>query len=61
MPERPRWRSVIPVSRDAEDLNRRLLRARHAVDRAYVDMGLRDLFGNAIRVLQPKTAAAATA
>ncbi len=97
MPERLRWRSVVPVSRDAEDVNQRLLRARDAMDRAYAepldvrtvaavahisetlrergvsdftqepidhfygtDMGLRDPFGNAIRILERKTAAATT-
>ncbi|MEA2518089.1 MAG: hypothetical protein QOF49_169 [Chloroflexota bacterium] len=37
MPVRAEWRSVVPVSRDAEDLNRRLLRARDAMDRAYAE------------------------
>src|SRR5882762_3055585 len=37
MPERPRWRSVVPVSREVEALNRRLLRARDAMDRAYAE------------------------
>ena len=53
------------MSREVEDLNRRLLRARDAMDRAYeptehfygTDMGVRDPFGNAIRILQPAKAA----
>ena len=32
-----RWRSVRTVSRETEDLNRRLLRARDAMDRAYAE------------------------
>src|SRR5689334_10762638 len=32
-----RWRSVCTMSRDVEDLNRRLLRARDAMDRAYAE------------------------
>ena len=32
-----RWRSVARVSREVEDLNRRLLRARDAMDRAYAE------------------------
>ena len=34
---RPRWRSLGAVSREAEDLNRRLLRARDAMDRDYAE------------------------
>jgi AraC-like DNA-binding protein len=33
----PTWRSVAIVSRDVENLNRRLLRARDAMDRAYAE------------------------
>ena len=48
------------MSKEAEDLNRRLLRARD--DFYGTDMGIRDPFGNAIRILQPaKTANEATA
>jgi AraC-like DNA-binding protein len=34
---RRRWRSVDSVSRDVEDLNRRMLRARDAMDRRYAE------------------------
>ena len=50
------------MSRAAEETNRRMLRARDAMDRAYAqprpygtDCGLRDPFGISIRFTQPKS------
>jgi hypothetical protein len=47
------------LSRAVEETNRRMLRARDAMDRDYArdygtDSGLRDPFGNHIRIGQPK-------
>jgi hypothetical protein len=42
------------VSREVEDSNRRLLRARDAMDRAHAEpLDVRDPSGNTIRVFQP--------